>query len=277
MSVRPASITVEDFATPFSEAAMNEFDVPDRSAAPAGINAALLRLDGVVTYYGPIKILKELSLEVRPGEVVSLLGGNASGKTTTMRTILGLVRPTAGTITFAGDRIDGMKSGDIIAGGISPVPEARRLFASMTVRENLLLGAYVRRRDNIREIETTMEEILDIFPRVRERLDQSAGTLSGGEQQMVAVARALMARPKMILMDEPSMGLAPALVEKVYDVIADIKKRNTAMFIVEQNATMALSVADRGYVLQNGKIVLTDTARNLLDSELIRKAYLGAA
>lgn len=256
---------------------MNEAAVLERTADSDGSVAALLNLEGVVTHYGPIKILKEISLYVRPGEVVSLLGGNASGKTTTMRTILGLVRPTAGAISFAGERIDGMKSGDIIAKGIAPVPEARRLFASMSVRENLQLGAYARRRGNAKDIESTMEEVLDIFPRVRERLKQSAGTLSGGEQQMVAVARALMARPKMILMDEPSMGLAPALVEKVYDVIAEIKKRNTAMFIVEQNATMALSVADRGYVLQNGKIVVSDTAKNLLDSELIRKAYLGEA
>ena len=254
---------------------MNETAVLDSAAANADTSTALLRLEDVVTYYGPIKILKELSLEVRPGEVVSLLGGNASGKTTTMRTILGLVRPTSGAVFFAGDRIDGMKSGDIIARGISPVPEARRLFASMSVRENLLLGAYVRRHGDAKAIETTMEEVLEIFPRVRERLAQNAGTLSGGEQQMVAVARALMSRPKLILMDEPSMGLAPALVEKVYDVIREIRKRNTSMFIVEQNATMALSVADRGYVLQNGRIVIGDTAQNLLNSELIRKAYLG--
>ena len=254
---------------------MNDTAVLDNSAAPTDANAALLRLDDVVTYYGPIKILKELSLEVRSGEVVSLLGGNASGKTTTMRTILGLVRPTSGTVYFAGDRIDGMKSGDIIAKGISPVPEARRLFASMSVRENLMLGAYVRRHGDAKAIEATMDEVLDIFPRVRERLTQNAGTLSGGEQQMVAVARALMARPKLILMDEPSMGLAPALVETVYDVIREIKKRNTSMFIVEQNATMALSVADRGYVLQNGRIVISDTAQNLLNSEHVRRAYLG--
>lgn len=258
------------------EIAMNGIAAADRDAS-AGSGGSLLKLDRVVTYYGQIRILKEVSLDVRPGEVVSLLGGNASGKTTTMRTILGLVRPTEGTIHFAGRRIDGMKSGDIIAMGIAPVPEARRLFGSMSVYENLLLGAYARRGDSAKDIDATLEEVLGIFPRVRERLKQSAGTLSGGEQQMVAVARALMAKPKMILMDEPSMGLAPALVEKVYEVIADIKKRDTAMFIVEQNATMALSVADRGYVLQNGKIVVADTAKNLLDSELVRKAYLGAA
>lgn len=254
---------------------MSETAVRDSAAVPARSGTPLLQLKDVVTYYGPIKILKELSLEVRPGEVVSLLGGNASGKTTTMRTILGLVRPTSGAVFFAGDRIDGLKSGAIIAKGISPVPEARRLFASMSVRENILLGAYVRRRSDAKEIDATLEEVLNIFPRVRERLTQNAGTLSGGEQQMVAVARALMSRPKLILMDEPSMGLAPALVEKVYDVIREIRNRNTSMFIIEQNATMALSVADRGYVLQNGRIVISDTAQNLLNSELIRKAYLG--
>ena len=235
----------------------------------------LLRLENVVTYYGPIQILKGIDIEVYPREVVSLLGGNASGKTTTMKTILGLVKPTEGKITFDGKRIDGRKSGEIISLGLSPVPEARRLFASMTIRENLLMGAYTRRNQDQVEIEETLEEVLGIFPRLKERLYQLGGTLSGGEQQMVAVARALMARPKLILMDEPSMGLAPALVERVYDVIASIKKKNTAMFIVEQNANMALSVADRGYVLQNGKIVLSDRASKLIKSEEIRSAYLG--
>ncbi len=237
----------------------------------------LLRLEKVVTYYGPIQILKGIDIEVYPREVVSLLGGNASGKTTTMKTIIGLVTPTEGKITFNGERIDGRKSGDIIALGLSPVPEARRLFASMTIRENLLMGAYARRNEEQEKIDETLEEVLEIFPRLKERLSQFGGTLSGGEQQMVAVARALMARPKLILMDEPSMGLAPALVERVYDVIASIKKKNTAMFIVEQNANMALSVADHGYVLQNGKIVLTDSATKLIKSDKIRSAYLGHA
>lgn len=251
-------------------------EVPHRPRNGSGNGGApLLALEKVETSYGPIQILKGIDIEVHPGEVVSLLGGNASGKTTTMKTILGLVKPSSGTITFDGQRIDGRKPGEIIALGLSPVPEARRLFASMTVRENLLMGAYARRGSGASDIERTMEEVLDIFPRARERLDQLGGTLSGGEQQMVAVARALMGRPKLILMDEPSMGLAPALVERVYDVIVRIKTQNTAMFIVEQNANMALSVADRGYVLQNGRIVLADAAQKLLESGNIQKAYLG--
>jgi branched-chain amino acid transport system ATP-binding protein len=249
--------------------------------AAAGVTAPdrrpLLALEKIVTFYGPIQILKGIDLEVGEGEVVCLLGGNASGKTTTIKTILGLVTPASGSVTFAGERIDGRKSGDIIARGLAPVPEARRLFGSMTVRENLLMGAYVHRRGEPRDIERTFDEVISIFPRLKERLAQYGGTLSGGEQQMVAVARALMARPRMILMDEPSMGLAPALVERVYEVVAEIKKRRTAMLIVEQNANMALSVADRGYVLQHGRIVLSNAADELLNSELIQNAYLGGS
>lgn len=235
----------------------------------------LLKLEDVVTYYGSIRILKEVSLEVYPGEVVSLLGGNASGKTTTMKTILGLVKPVSGAVWFGGKRIDGLSTGEVIAMGLAPVPEARRLFPTMTVRENLLMGAYVHRREKNNRTQEDMDRVLELFPAIRERLGQIGGTLSGGEQQMVAVARALMARPKMILMDEPSMGLAPALVETVYEIIAEIEATGTTMFIVEQNATMALSVANRGYVLQNGRIVISDTAENILKSENIRKAYLG--
>jgi len=245
------------------------------SPRPAGVSTSpLLKLEDVETHYDPIRILKGINIEVGPREVVSLLGGNASGKTTTMKTILGLVTPTQGQVVFDGQRINGLKSGDIIKLGVSPVPEARRLFASMTVRENLLMGAYSRRKAGHSSIHETLEEVLEIFPRVAERLDQYGGTLSGGEQQMVAVARALMNKPRLILMDEPSMGLAPALVERVYDVIAKIKK-TTAMFIVEQNANMALSIADRGYVLQNGEIVLSGSAEELLSSGNIRYAYLG--
>ena len=256
---------------------MNDQMLNENTGTSLSVRKPLLRFESVVTYYGPIKILKEMNLEVFPGEVVSLLGGNASGKTTTMKTIMGLVKPSSGTITFNSHIINGLPTGKIITLGIAPVPEARRLFPSMTVRENLLMGAYVHRRGSFAQIEQDMEDILDLFPRLRERIEQSAGTLSGGEQQMIAVGRALMMRPKMIIMDEPSMGLAPVLVEKVYEIIRTIKDEGTTMFIVEQNATMALSVAERGYVLQNGKIVLSDFADNLLKSEKIQKAYLGQA
>ena len=237
----------------------------------------LLKLEDVVTHYGSIKILKEVNLLVNPGEVVSLLGGNASGKTTTMKTILGLVKPVSGAVYFADQRIDGLSTGEVISMGLAPVPEARRLFPTMSVRENLLMGAYVHRREKNNRIRQDIDRVLELFPAIRDRLSQISGTLSGGEQQMVALARALMARPKMILMDEPSMGLAPALVEKVFEIIGEIAATGTTMFIVEQNANMALSVADRGYVLQNGEIVISDTAANILKSERIRKAYLGEA
>ncbi|MBL94426.1 MAG: ABC transporter ATP-binding protein [Magnetovibrio sp.] len=241
------------------------------------VKVPLLNLENVVTHYGSINILKDVNLDVFPGEVVSLLGGNASGKTTTMKTILGLVKPTSGSIHFDGHRIDSLSTGEIIAMGLAPVPEARRLFPTMTVRENLLMGAYVHRHEKNNRTQEEFHKVLELFPPIRDRLEQVGGTLSGGEQQMVALGRALMARPKMILMDEPSMGLAPALVEKVYEIIREIAERGTTMFIVEQNANMALSVANRGYVLQNGEIVINDTAKNILQSERIRKAYLGEA
>ena len=241
------------------------------------VKVPLLNLENVVTHYGSINILKQVNLDVFPGEVVSLLGGNASGKTTTMKTILGLVKPTSGSIHFDGHRIDSLSTGEIIAMGLAPVPEARRLFPTMTVRENLLMGAYVHRHEKNNRTQEEFNKVLELFPPIRDRLEQVGGTLSGGEQQMVALGRALMARPKMILMDEPSMGLAPALVEKVYEIIREIAERGTTMFIVEQNANMALSVANRGYVLQNGEVVINDTAENILQSERIRKAYLGEA
>lgn len=237
-------------------------------------NSALLRVAGVVTFYGPIKILKGIDVEVGEKEIVCLLGGNASGKSTTMKTILGLVRPTEGTIEFEGQRIDGLPTGRIIERGIATVPEARRIFPTMTVRENLLMGAFTRRRVGDKALDEEMDRIFALFPRLAERQKMAGGALSGGEQQMLAIGRALMARPKLILMDEPSMGLAPALVEKVFEMIQAINGQGTAIFVVEQNAAMALSIADRGYVLQNGAIVLHDTAQNLLRSEKVRKAYL---
>lgn len=238
---------------------------------------SLLQLDRIVTHYGPIRILKGIDLNVEPGEVVALLGGNAAGKSTTMKTILGLVSPTSGTVRFADQDVTARDPGERIALGMAPVPEARRLFPSMSVYDNLLMGAYTRRGQPWSEIKKDLASIIALFPRVGERLRQNAGTLSGGEQQMVAVGRALMARPKLILMDEPSMGLAPALVDKIYAIIRQIKELGTSMLIVEQNATMALSVAKRAYVLQNGEIVLQGSGQDLLQSDAIRKAYLGGA
>ncbi|MHB8727118.1 MAG: ABC transporter ATP-binding protein [Casimicrobiaceae bacterium] len=237
----------------------------------------LLQLERIVTYYGPIQILKCIDLRVEPGEVVALLGGNAAGKSTTMKTILGLVSPTSGTIRFAGQDVTASDPARRIAMGMAPVPEARRLFPSMSVYDNLLMGAYTRRREHWAAIKNDLASIIELFPRVGERLRQNAGTLSGGEQQMVAVGRALMARPKLILMDEPSMGLAPALVNTIYEIVRKIKALGTSMLIVEQNATMALSVSTRAYVLQNGEIVLQGSGQDLLQSEAIRRAYLGGA
>ena len=238
---------------------------------------ALLELSGIVTHYGPIRILKGIDLRVNEGEVVGLLGGNAAGKSTTMKTILGLVLPTAGNVRFAGQDITTTAPGHRISIGMAPVPEARRLFPSMSVYDNLLMGAYSRRGTTWAEIKKDLASVIDLFPRVGERLRQNAGTLSGGEQQMVAVGRALMAKPKLILMDEPSMGLAPALVEKIYEIVRQIKALGTSMLIIEQNATMALAIANRAYVLQGGQIVLQGSGAELLQSEAIRKAYLGGA
>jgi branched-chain amino acid transport system ATP-binding protein len=237
--------------------------------------ATLLQLHGIVTYYGAIRILKGIDLGVEQGEVVALLGGNAAGKSTTMKTILGLVSPAEGTVEFNGEDVTRAAPARRISLGMAPVPEARRLFPSMSVYDNLLMGAYVRRNSDRTKVKDDLASVIDLFPRIGERLNQNAGTLSGGEQQMVAVGRALMARPKLILMDEPSMGLAPALVDKIYDIIRDIKALGTSMLIVEQNATMALSVASRAYVLQSGEIVLEGSGQDLLRSEAIRNAYLG--
>jgi branched-chain amino acid transport system ATP-binding protein len=242
-----------------------------------GVLSALLQLAGIVTYYGPIRILKGIDLKVEQGEVVALLGGNAAGKSTTMKAVLGLVSPTEGSVYFNGLDVTKSRPSQRVAMGMAPVPEARRLFPSMSVYDNLLMGAYARRKNRWSEIKQDLAKIIDLFPRVAERLRQNAGTLSGGEQQMVAVGRALMARPKLILMDEPSMGLAPTLVDKIYEIIRQIKALGTSMLIVEQNATMALSVSNRAYVLQGGEIVLQGSGQELLQSEAIRKAYLGGA
>lgn len=246
---------------------------PDNGRPSPNGKQPVLQLQDVDTHYGTIQILREVDIEVYPGEIVCLLGGNASGKTTTLKTILGYVEPTHGEVLLDGEVISGQPTQTIVSKGISMVPENRRLFKRMTVRENLEIGAYMRSdRDGIRE---DMQHIFELFPRVEERLEQRAGTLSGGEQQMVAVGRALMARPKVLLMDEPSMGLAPVLVEQNFEIIEQINEAGTTVFVVEQNANMALSIADRGYVLQTGRIVLSDTAPALLDNEMMKKAYLG--
>ena len=233
----------------------------------------MLRLVDVNTYYGPSHVLQNISLEVTKGEIVCLLGANAAGKTTTMKTIFGLTKATSGQVFFEDAPIERKLTGDIVKSGLALVPEARRVFPRMTVRENLEMGAFVR--SNRKEIAEDMDHVCQIFPRLEERLKQTAGTMSGGEQQMLAMGRAIMSRPKMICMDEPSMGLSPKLVETVFDTILRIRAEGTTIFLVEQNASMALSHADRGYVLQTGKIVLSDTAKNLLSNDLVRQAYLG--
>ncbi len=251
----------------------------DISPTTSGENVAkatgttMLKLTDVDTYYGPSQVLRKVSLEVNKGEIVCLLGANAAGKTTTMKTIFGLVHPRRGTVEFEGERIDRKLPGDIVRSGIALVPEARRIFPRMTVLENLEMGAFTRH--SRAEIKEDMDHVFQIFPRVKERLKQVAGTLSGGEQQMLAMARALMSRPRMLCMDEPSMGLSPILVETVFNTILQIRREGVTIFLVEQNASMALSLADRGYVLQTGKIVLSDTAPNLLTNDLVRQAYLG--
>ena len=236
----------------------------------------MLKLSNIDTFYGPIQALRNVSLRVEEGEIVSLLGGNACGKSTTMKTILGLVKSRQGTIEFRGKRIDKLPPSAIVRAGISPVLEARRLFPYLTVYENLLMGAYTRA--DKKEIHKDIEYIYDLFPVVKARHKQQASTLSGGEQQMVAMARALMARPKLLIMDEPSMGLSPLFVDRIFEIIQQInQKQGVSILLVEQNANMALSIASRGYVLQTGEIVLNDTAPNLLSNPMMQKAYLGVA
>ncbi|HUI16329.1 MAG TPA: ABC transporter ATP-binding protein [Alphaproteobacteria bacterium] len=233
----------------------------------------MLEFHDVDTYYGELHVLKRVNYDIKQGEIVCLLGGNACGKSTTMKTVLGIVKPRAGTVVFEGQVINNVSTSERVKRGIAPVPEARRLFPRMTVLENLEMGAFTRNdADGIAE---DLEKIYQLFPRVKERLKQQAGTLSGGEQQMVAMGRALMARPRLLCMDEPSMGLSPAFVDQVFEIIQSINKQGTTIFVVEQNASMALSIAHRGYVLQTGEVVLSGSAKSLLENEMLKKTYLG--
>lgn len=233
----------------------------------------MLKIDNIDVYYGAIHALKGISLEVNEGEIVTLIGANGAGKSTTLRTISGLLKPKAGSITFLGQNIAGVRAHEIVKKGISQVPEGRRVFAEMTVMENLDLGAFVRK--DKAGIQQDLKHVFELFPRLEERKNQSAGTLSGGEQQMLAMGRALMSRPKLLLLDEPSMGLAPLLIKEIFNIIVDINKSGTTVLLVEQNANMALSIANRAYVLETGRITLSGSAKELAASEDVRKAYLG--
>ena len=234
---------------------------------------ALLEFRQVNTHYGAVHILKDVDLAIYPGELVCLLGGNASGKSTTLKTLLGMVTPTSGEVILDGEIVNDKPTSYRVINGVTMVPENRRLFKRLSVKENLQLGAYLR--DDKDGIVEDLEKIYDLFPRVKERLSQKAGTLSGGEQQMVAIGRALMSRPRVLLMDEPSMGLAPALVQQNFELIQQIHADGMSIFMVEQNANMALSIADRGWVLQSGRVVLDDTAEALLANPELRASYLG--
>ena len=233
----------------------------------------MLRIADLNVYYGAIHALKGISLEVHQGEIVTLIGANGAGKSTTLRTISGLIAPKSGAVDFEGQGIAGLGAHDIVRRGISQVPEGRRIFADMTVLENLELGAFIRNDKD--GIASDMEMVFTRFPRLKERISQQAGTLSGGEQQMLAMGRALMSRPRLLLLDEPSMGLAPLLIKEIFSIIVDINKAGTTILLVEQNANMALSIANRAYVLETGRITLSGDAKELAASEDVRKAYLG--
>jgi branched-chain amino acid transport system ATP-binding protein len=237
------------------------------------MSAPLLKMEGIDTFYGPVQVHFGLNLEVRAGQVVCLLGGNASGKSTTMKVILGLLKPRAGKVLFDGQDITGLPTPQVIRRGIGSVPEARRLFGAMTVRENLLMGAFAR--TDRAEVARDLEKMLELFPRVRQRLTNRGGTLSGGEQQMVAMARALMGRPRLICMDEPTMGLSPLYVDRVLDLIGTVNREGVTVFMVEQNASLALKIAHYAYVVQTGRIILQGPAAELARNPKIRDAYLG--
>ena len=234
---------------------------------------ALLELRDIHTFYGNIHALKGISITVEKGEIVTLIGSNGAGKSTTLKTISGLLRPRQGEIWFDGQRLDGTPAHEIVAKGICQSPEGRRIFPRMSVRENLEMGAYQRPKGA--EMDADFDRVFSLFPRLKERESQNGGTLSGGEQQMLAIGRALMAKPKLLLLDEPSMGLAPILVEQIFDIVKDINASGTTVLLVEQNALMALGIARRGYILQTGEIVLQDVAERLMTNPEVQKAYLG--
>jgi len=234
---------------------------------------ALLELSNVHTYYGNIHALKGISLRVDEGEIVTLIGSNGAGKTTTLKTISGLLTPREGSITLGGKPIHGLPAHEIVALGIGHSPEGRRVFRKMSVKENLEMGAYLRKPGP--DVSSDLEKVLDLFPRLRERFEQKAGTMSGGEQQMLAIGRALMSRPRVLLLDEPSMGLAPILVEQIFAIVREINKAGTTVLLVEQNAMMALAVANRGYIVQTGEITLEDAAGKLANNPKVKEAYLG--
>ncbi|HEL1986464.1 TPA: ABC transporter ATP-binding protein [Streptococcus suis] len=234
---------------------------------------AMLEVKNLSVTYGVIEAVKDVSFEVNEGEVVTLIGANGAGKTSILRTISGLVRPSAGTISFLGNEIQKVPARKIVADGLSQVPEGRHVFAGLTVMENLEMGAFLR--NNREENQANLKKIFARFPRLEERKNQDAATLSGGEQQMLAMGRALMSQPKLLLLDEPSMGLAPIFIQEIFDIIQDIQKQGTTVLLIEQNANKALAIADRGYVLETGKVVLSGTGKELLASEEVKKAYLG--
>jgi branched-chain amino acid transport system ATP-binding protein len=232
----------------------------------------MLKIDKINTHYGPIQALHDVSIDVKTGEIVTLIGANGAGKTTLMMTICGDPRATSGTIEFDGTDISKMDTPAIMRKGLAVVPEGRRVFARLTVQENLHMGAYFRSQAEYQE---TLEHVLELFPRLRERINQRAGTMSGGEQQMLAIGRAMMSKPRMILLDEPSLGLAPIIIQQIFDIIEQLRNEGVTIFLVEQNANQALRIADRGYVLENGRVVLSDTGDALLTNEAVRQAYLG--
>ena len=232
---------------------------------------SVLKVENINVYYGSIHAIKGISFDVNEGEIVTLIGANGAGKSTTLNTISGLLHPSTGSVSFLGESLAKIQPHKIVEKGLAQVPEGRRVFAQMTVQENLEMGAYTQSHG----IDEDLEKVYELFPRLKERMNQTAGTLSGGEQQMLAMGRALMSRPKLLMLDEPSMGLAPILVEQIFDIIADLHKTGATILLVEQNAQMALSIANRGYVMETGRIVTTGTGKELLESEEVRKAYLG--